>query len=294
MRTARLIYNPWSGRGHQQAEIAALLELLRQSSLAVEALATEEPGAATQLARQASQENIEVVFALGGDGTLREVAGGLLGSSTTLAPLPGGTTNVITHALGLPAAPLAAARVLVACEPWQMDVGLCAGVPFLMQASAGLDAEILHRVTPQAKRRWGKLAVAARGLERWWSYEYPQIEIEVDGRRQQASFVAICNLGQYAGQHQLVPGARCDDRRLDLLTFTGTGRRPTLSFACDFYRGRHLRRPDVQVATVERVTILGPNDISLQLDGDATSISPPAELKLAEQSLSILAPELEA
>ncbi|MCG8458877.1 MAG: hypothetical protein MI919_21570, partial [Holophagales bacterium] len=137
-RRVVLIYNPKSGRQVAHRAVPKLIATL-SSSFDIEPLPTASPGDATRLAREhAAAADIEVAFALGGDGTLREVAKGLIGSSVALGPLPAGTANVLAYTLRLPRRSLAAARALTRGEVREMDVGMAGDEPFLMMASAGL------------------------------------------------------------------------------------------------------------------------------------------------------------
>ncbi len=102
MRPAGLIYNPAAGRHQLGQRVPALLEALGASGFAAQALPTSGPGNATRIARDRAAAGDEVVFAFGGDGTVREAAAGLLDSTTALGILPGGTTNVLARALRLP------------------------------------------------------------------------------------------------------------------------------------------------------------------------------------------------
>ena len=94
-RRASLIFNPASGRGKpKQSLLPELLEELRDAGLEVEPAPTQSPGHATALAREAAERGVDLVLAWGGDGTLNEVVAGMLGSTTPLALLPGGSVNV--------------------------------------------------------------------------------------------------------------------------------------------------------------------------------------------------------
>jgi len=282
--------------------VSAIAERLAAGGYQAEPLLTAAPGDATRLAREAAAAGAEAVFALGGDGTLREAAAGLLGSGVPLGPLPGGTANVLTLALGLPRDPVAAAVALARAEPRPLDVGLANGRPFLMMASAGLDAALVADLHPLGKRWLGRIGIAAQGLAAWWSYGYPAIEVLLDGVRYRASFVAVANIALYGGPFRLVPDARPDDRRLDLLLFSGLGRTATLGLVRDLLRGAHLRRPDVRVLPIgpssavrisEAAGASGAPDVRLQVDGDPFPDPPPVTLALAAETLPVLAPGLQ-
>lgn len=302
MRRGVLIANRTAGGRAPARLLLALEALLRREGFRLETVLTAAPGDASELARRAAAGGADAVFALGGDGTLREAAQGLLGTGVPLAPLPGGTANVLIRALGLPRNPIEAARSICRLEPRTLDVGLIGppGGParvFLMMASAGLDARVLARLSPLGKRLFGRGHVAAAGLRHWWLYDYPALRLEVDGEPVEASFAAVSNIPLYGGGFRLAPAARFDDRALDLVLFRGSGRWATLGFAASLARGAHLGRADVEARPVREVRLLGPVEDGggrsrpdVQVDGDHWPEAPPLVMRLAPEPLPVLAP----
>ncbi|MSU23112.1 MAG: hypothetical protein EXS32_04730 [Opitutus sp.] len=291
MRRGLLIYNPAAGSGRQRARLQNLLGLLRDGGIATEAIATHHPGHATTLARDAATvRSVDVVFAHGGDGTIREVAAGLLGSSVALGVIPGGTVNVVRLAFGLPATPEAAAVRLCQLTPRPIDVGLCGGKPFLMQASAGSVAHVLARAQGSwLKKKFGLAGVLAGSGPAFLDYDYPPIEAEIDGQTIRAFSVMVCNISELAGPYRMVPAGRHDDRQLEVALFHGKGFLAEASFSIDLYRGRHATRPDIEIRPVSVVRMLGPHPLPLQIDGDAITAQLPVELRLADERLLVLA-----
>ena len=289
MREAHLIYNPTAGRGRQTRHVLRLIDALREQGWRATPVPTGASGEAATLARAAVQSGTEAVFALGGDGHLREVASGMLGSSTPMVPLPGGTTNVVARELGLGPQPLKALERLRIAREERIDVGLCGDEVFLMQATAGLDADVLAHVAPSVKRRLGRWAIVVSGLGRWWNYGYPEIHLVADGEPLSAHFVAVCNLSRYAGRLRLGQASPTDGR-LELVLFRGRGRRAALAFAFGLITGRYTKRADVEIRTVGEVTFQAPADVPLQLDGDPVALSPPFTVRLAAERLTILVP----
>jgi len=288
-RRAALLFNPRAGQGRGARTLTAISAELR-TAFALEERPTEGPKHCRALARDAVERGLDAVFVLGGDGTLRVAASELVGTATALGPLPGGTTNVVAGSLGLPADSVAAARALTAAGERELDVGRAGDGVFLMQVSGGLDARVMAAVDPRWKRRFGKLAVAWTGLREWARYRFPLFALEVDGEPHAATGFVVANLAQYAGQFEIVPGARADDRQLELLLFRGRRRREALGFALDLARGRHTTRADVEVHRVGRVRLASPPRLELQGDGDPFVASPPFELRLSSRRLRILAP----
>jgi diacylglycerol kinase (ATP) len=290
MRRAALIYNPRSGRQRHARVLDEILATLRAGDFDVEPTPTSHPGQATELARERARE-VEVVFAFGGDGTMREAAAGLLGSPAALGVIPGGTANLLALALGLPRNPVAAAAVLRTSPARTFDVGLAGGSPFLMMVSAGLDASVLGSLDVRLKWRFGKAAIVGQGLREWWRYPYPALGLVADGERLEATFAAVSNIPFYGGSFRLAPGARSDDGWLDLVLFRGTGRAAALSFSLDVLRSTHVRRRDVVVKRVREVLFEGPAGAPAQVDGDLCQERLPLAVRLGPERLRVLAPE---
>jgi diacylglycerol kinase (ATP) len=289
MRRAALLFNPRAGQGRGGRALDRIVAELR-ASFVLEVAPTEGPAHCRELARRAVADRLAALFVLGGDGTLRVAAGELLGSEVALGPLPGGTTNVVSLALGLPRDPVAAAGRLAGGRVRELDVGRAGDGVFLMQLSGGLDARVLAAVDPRWKHRFGKLAIAATGLREWSRYRFPLFALEVDGEPVAATGFVVANLAEYAGSFAIVPGARADDRQLELLVYRGRRRRDALGFALDLARGRHCTRPDVELRRATRVVVAGPADLLVQADGDWFATAPPFEVRLSSRRLRVLAP----
>lgn len=289
MRRAALIYNPRSGRQQHARVLDAILARLRAGGFEVEPVPTAYAGQAVELARERARD-AEAVFAFGGDGTMREVAAGLLGSPAALGVLAGGTANLLARSLGIPVDPVRAAETLPRLPARPLDVGLAGGHPFLMMVSAGLDANLLASLDTRLKWRFGKAAIACQGLAEWWRYPYPPIGIVADGERLDASFAAVSNTPYYAGTFRLAPDARPDDGWFELVVFRGTGRAATLSFTLDLLRSAHPRRRDVSIRRVREVAFEGPGGAPAQVDGDVCQEQLPLTVRLAPERLLVLAP----
>lgn len=299
MRRAVLIWNPRAGQRRARRALPEIRQILERG-FALTLQPTTGPEHCRTIARQALAEKLDLFIVLGGDGTLRVAASILAGTEVVLGALPGGTTNVVSGALGFPEEPVAAARALLTAQPTEMDLGRSAhgpqgtdAEPFLMQLSGGLDAQVMARVDLRTKKLLGKGAVAIAGVREWFRYRFPRFEIEIDGDSAHPVAVTgfvVANLPQYAGQFNIVPGASATDRRLDLLLFHGHRRRDAAGFAFALARGRHLERRDVEVRPFSTVRIASPPSLQLQADGDAFVAAAPLDVTLALERLKILAP----
>lgn len=294
MRPALVIHNPQAGGRNQRGRLSGIAAGLRAGGFDTAIRATEEPEHATRIARAAAEAgDYDAIFGLGGDGTLREIAAGLVGSPIPMGILPAGTVNVLALALGVPRDARRASRCYRA-EPElrtrRLDVGVFAGRPFLMMVSAGVDAAVLARVQPRAKRRWGRLAVAAQVAPALLEYDFPRFMIATDELTLTGSFVVASNIPQYGGGFRIAPAADPGDGRLDLTVFGGSGRLATLGFALRLLLGRLARGSRRSVRRIERARLEGPASAWVQVDGDPVRVALPAELGLHPGSLRILLP----
>src|SRR6266536_4640390 len=192
MNRATLIVNPFAS-GVTEERLASVEHELRRH-LELTAVLTERPEHATELAR--GLERAGAVYVFGGDGLLNEVLNGL-DRDAVVGVLPGGRTNVLARALGVPADPAAAARALVSARPRRISLGRANGRRFAFAAGIGFDAELVRRVDRLGRRgdgrRPGDFAFtweAAKLLARRGGRYEPVLEIEGFGR---AAFALVVN-----------------------------------------------------------------------------------------------------
>jgi diacylglycerol kinase (ATP) len=163
-------------------------------------------GDAREHARRAADLGYRAVVAVGGDGTVAEVIGGVAGTAVPMAIVPQGTANQVAGNLHLPMDVERAVDVAVFGVPRPMDVGrLADGRHFALIAGAGWDAEVMSMATRALKDRWGFWAYLYAGLRRAISPTSALYRIEADGQRFEvrAATVLVANVGQIF--HELLP-----------------------------------------------------------------------------------------
>jgi diacylglycerol kinase family enzyme len=291
VRRAVLIHNPAAGIHRWRDAVEEIRAILTSGGIEMTVAPTEGPEHATQIAREVERgDTADTVLVFGGDGTLREAARGLLGSEVALAPLSGGTTNVVTRSLGLPVEPRRAARMLLDSTPVACDVGLCNHEPFLILASLGLDAAIMASVTSRFKNLAGRGAVVTGGLGVLLRYRFPEIAWQAGAESGRSTFVAACNIAEYGGDFRLAPDASFFNHRLSLVTFDGRGKLAIMAFALNLILGRHLAMRGVSSRPLRELRIPGPVEAPLELDGDHLVLEPPLVMRLSEKRIRLLFP----
>jgi diacylglycerol kinase family enzyme len=278
-----LIVNPAASSVTRRARIVIQKALSADHDL--EVTETSRSGQAIRLAHGAARDGADVILALGGDGTINEVANGVLGEACAIAPLPGGSTNVFARAVGFPNDAIEATGVLLealaAGTTRTASVGLANGRAFLFNVGAGFDAMVVDKVEQRGplKRYLGYPYFVASTFAAWFGdadRHRPRFSVltddglTVDGA--QLAIAMNCTPYTYLGTSalHLAPEAGLD-RPLSVVVLTSLSPRmiPILL--------RSLRNPDGlpdRGATrhwrnIEGLTISSPRPFPYQMDGEA-------------------------
>jgi YegS/Rv2252/BmrU family lipid kinase len=238
----------------------------------------------------------------GGDGTLSTAAGLLAGTPATLAVLPLGTANDFARSLGIPGDLARAAAIAARGRVRTVDVGRAGRRVFLNAASVGISSALTRRLHPELKRRAGKLAYPVAGAAA--ASERPfRARIEWDGEvlELRALQIVVGN-GRYHGGGRLVaPGARIDDRALDVYVVAAPSRRgggvrgrvrelaALARYAVGIARGRHVEDPRVLHVRAARVSVRTEPRLELDVDGELAGRTP-VVLRVEPGALRVLAP----
>lgn len=271
----------------------------------VQVVETNERGHATRFAQDAAARGLDAVVAFGGDGTLNEVATGLAGSSTVLAMLPGGSTNVFVRSLGLANDPMVAlAQITTALDKGEIasvSLGKANDRYFCFHAGVGYDAAVVEQVERRAsfKRLVGQPLFAYAALRTWFvSYDrkFPHFTLDIDGRHIPNGFFAVVlnsNPYTFIGKHpiSLSPAAALE-RKLVVVTFR---KMSSLLMLRTLYsalkKGGISTSSGVDIHTdVENVTINFPAPFPFQLDGDYLGETTNLEIRYCPDALRLVRP----
>jgi diacylglycerol kinase family enzyme len=294
MSSAALIVNPFAS-GVTEDGLADVERELRPSFELTVSL-TERPQHATELVR--AVVGADRVYVFGGDGLLNEVLNGL-GEDAVVGVLPGGRTNVMARALGVPLDPAAAARALLSAPTRRISLGRVNGRRFAFAAGIGFDAELVRRVDQHGRRsdgrRPGDLVFAwetAKLLTGWRGRREPVLEIEGFGR---AAFALFANgyPYSYAGQRpvRVAPDARFE-LGLDLVAPQRLAPHVIPRFVGYAFRGGTDRAKDVLYGhDLDRIDVRCDGPLPLQADGEDLGDVEAVVFEAERDAVSILAPD---
>ena len=286
-RQATLIYNPHAGIRKASDSLPQFLAFWLLYDWEVRLAPTEYAGHATALARDAVERGDAMVFAAGGDGTLNEVANGLAGSETVLAPLPLGTANVLAKELGIPmrtflndAWLLQVSKLLVDGRVQRMDLGQCDdGRYWLLWASAGLDGFLIEQIEPRSRwfKRFGMPGYAAKFLIGLPKASSMEAEIWVDDKHVSGEYLMInvSNCRLYAGgEIKLNTHGVLDDGAFEVFAFEGKGLPQVVEHSVKVGMQAHYFDSKIRVFSGSRVRIETKAPAPYHLDAEPAGNTP--------------------
>ncbi len=301
--TAQLIYNPNSGTKDWSGSVNRFVEYWNERDWEVDAVSTDHPGHAEELAAEAVRQGIDFVFAAGGDGTLNEVANSLVGSETALAPLPTGTANVFARELGMALpSPLTkdwlqpAYRSMANGRIQRMDVGKCdTGRHWLLWASAGFDGYIVNEIEPRSpqSKRWGKLGYLKDALGSVFNFRSGRSVVTADGRQFEGEYVLInvSNCRTFiGGEFALNRNGVFDDGIFEVWLFKGKDWSKLPIYAIDVTFDMHEDNPEVEVIRARHVSVDAQPPLQYHLDGEPASTTP-FSCQVLPSALRVLVPD---
>ncbi len=276
-RTMIVVFNPVAGlrRAHL---LWRVLDVLVANGVRIELAETHSPGHAQALAREAACGGASMVVAAGGDGTIAEVANGLLGSSARLGVIPLGTANVLAHELALPFAPRAVAAALAFGRTRPLWPGLACGAEesrlFVQMLGVGFDAHVVHHLSAPLKRTLGRGAYVLQTLRELMRYRFPPIRLRLDGEETQAASVIVSKGRLYGGRFLLAPDACAERPGFSVVLFDHAGPGAALLYGAALPLDLLGRAPGVRHVRALRIDFIGNTALPVQADGDAAGYTP--------------------
>lgn len=278
-----LIYNPIAGGGKRVPELRAIAGRAKARGLLLREAPTTGPGSAGEIARRLLGECPDLVVAAGGDSTVAEVAGALVGTGIPLAILPTGTTSVVAREYGVGPGLALAEQHLLSPRRRPLSVFPAAGRPSVLCVGAGFDARVMTNFPALLKKLLGRVGYAWTSTKEWLSYEFPRLEIEGidgDGRtfRREVTFLVAANTKRYAGNPILSPFADPEDAFLDVVAFTSDSRADLFRFYQRLSRKKagQLALPGVVRFPARQFTVrsLAGYEVEVQVDGEGCGTTP--------------------
>jgi YegS/Rv2252/BmrU family lipid kinase len=295
-----LILNPISGKKNHQKHLKVVLDFLGSRGIYPEIRNTRKRGDALRFAREAVEKGSEVVIAAGGDGTVNEVANGLVGSPVKLAIIPLGTANVFALETGIPSFdPGAAADIIVQGMSKSITLGhityrdavnATRKTHFLIMAGIGFDAGVLNKIKRDTITRWGKAAYFFEGVKFIFQYKSPPLSVSFAEKENLEGYSVIAANGKYyGGKFRVAPKAEITDSFLDLCIIKRRGSLAVVKTALKVLLGMNPSGNEVHYCKAKTIEINSTCQVYVQADGEFLG-TVPVFLTTREKALSVIVP----
>tara|TARA_R110000850_G_scaffold167796_2_gene292837 strand:+ start:1584 stop:2519 length:936 start_codon:yes stop_codon:yes gene_type:complete len=288
-RKVQVIVNPAPSR--RIPLLAILNQAFRDAGIMWDISITHGTGDGCSLAKQAVESGAEVVAVYGGDGTVMEVASGLIGTDVPMLILGGGTGNLVASELRLPTQ-LEKACDLVCGEQYstrRIDAGMIGDRPFLLRVGCGIEVGVVQDATRELKDQFGKWAYVFSGIRMLQEIPEADYKLSIDGNEEvNVSGVAcvVANAGTVGvGRLTLAPSVDVNDGRLDLFLLKKANIEGIFQLASKMMGLDRIRKEDSEHAaldasqlvnhwSVESVEIQTDPVLDIQVDGDVVARTP--------------------
>ena len=285
------VVNPNSGTQGKKAILKCIDERLDRSIYDYSIVKTEYAGHATQIAANAVREKVDVVVAIGGDGTINEIARSLVHTETVLGIIPCGSGNGLARHLRIPMEPKAAIDVINRGYELCIDYGKINNILFFCTCGVGFDAFISLKFADSGKR--GLLTYLENTLHESLRYQPETYEIENEEGtvKYKAWLIACGNASQYGNDAYITPQASLTDGLMDVTImepFTVLDV-PSLSF--QLFNKTIDQNSRVKTMRAKKIKIHRANDGVMHFDGDPLMAGKELEVEIVPSGLRVIAAE---
>lgn len=294
---AHLIFNPVSGQGNNDQDLDLIRQIL-EPHVSLHVHETTPETIPEEVVKEAIAGGADLVIASGGDGTVSAVAGALIGTGIPLGIIPRGTANAFAVALGIPRVlPIrTACQIILAGQTRKVDVARCNGVPMILLAGVGYEAEMVDLASREMKEQWGPMAYLMAGWQTLEQQSQFDADIEAEGEVQkiQANSITVANaapptsvLAQGGGE------VVYDDGLLDITIAAAESKLQAVTTMLRML-GAALVRAGTQQQNVvhgraKKIKITTDPPQKVVVDGEVIGTTP-IEVECIPQGLTVLAP----
>lgn len=287
------ILNPVAGGGRVAQQVMSLLRAMcRWADINVEIVLTEKQGDGTRFAKKAAQEGYGIVAAAGGDGTINEVASGLIGRDAVLAIIPIGSGNGLARALGIPLKYQHACRVLIEGTSRKIDVGQVEGRNFFATSGIGFDAYVgkVYNETPSHSR--GIAPYVQIAVSEFFNYTPENVIVRCNSKTYCYTplVLTVANTEQYGAGAIIAPGAQPDDGLFDVVVIPRTDPLTLVTQIPKLFLGEMRTFPHSKTHRTSSLTITRNAPGPAHVDGESFMAGDVLQYTMLHEALKVLVP----
>jgi len=282
------IINPISG-GHNKAKIEkSIFNILDNNRFDISISHTEYAGHAIEMAKNAVKDNMDMVVAVGGDGTINEVASQLVNTPTILAIIPCGSGNGLARDLGISLNYKKAIHQINSAHTKKIDVGICNNQYFFSLAGIGFDAKVAYDFNMGKKRKFFGYVKAI--FKDFFSSKNQNFEMVLENEKITDSFffITVANCSQWGYNVKVAPKAKLDDGVFSVNLCKKPSLISLIPFGIKVLTGRIAHSKFVTLKTSNTVLLNANSDFYYHIDGDAKGLSRHIEIDIIHKALIII------
>lgn len=282
------ILNPISGTVSKAGIPGLIEERLDKEKFDCRIAETKYAGHATELAQQAAWQGIDIVVAVGGDGTVNEVGRALVNTKTAMGILPCGSGNGLARHLNLPMNLKKCIDILNDCDIHTLDYGLINRHPFFCTCGMGFDAFISMKFAEAGKR--GPITYMQKILEEGLSYqpETYEIEDEEGTRRYKAFLVSAANASQYGNNAYIAPQASMSDGLLDIIIMEPFDLIEAPQVAIELFNKTLDKNLKIKTFRASHIHIHRKSEGIIHYDGDPVMADADVDISIVPKGINII------
>jgi len=281
------IINPNSGSNRKKNIINKILQKYPSKEISVKI--TEYPGHASEIAKQELHKNTQNIIAVGGDGTVNEIASQLVGSKVNFGIVPMGSGNGFARSMLIPLKPHHALETIFKNNTKQIDVGKVNDKFFCAVAGVGIDANIAYRFQQSKKR--GPVPYFIAGFKEFFKYPYSEFYIK-DGDKElqyRPLTITIANANQFGNGAKIAPLADLQDGLLDICIVQKMSLLKSINAASKMFKGNISQIASYSTFTSDRIEISSKNtEINYHVDGEPFKTNDKLIFEIVPKSLNVI------
>lgn len=284
------IINKFSGTGYQDSIEDRIIAACAAQKCECTIEFTRQPGHATELAQRAVAEKFDMAFAVGGDGTVNEVAQGLVGSQVAMAILPKGSGNGLARHLGVPMKFSSALGMIDKSEVISMDTISVNGKLSVNISGIGFDGHVAGMFGKNGKR--GLAGYTKLVLKEFMSYREFEADVVLDGthHRMNSFIIALANSSQFGNNAVVAPLASVCDEMIDVCFIRKVPFSKVVGFAAKMFSGTLDRSSLVDIKKGKHISIRFPKEVAFHIDGEAQEPTSTFDVHIQPGTLRMVVP----
>jgi YegS/Rv2252/BmrU family lipid kinase len=290
IKKVHVIINPVSGAGSKARVVEMITSRCLSSEVALDLLYTERMGHATELARKAIDAGADCVIAVGGDGTVNEIAKTLLHSDVALGIIPKGSGNGLARELNIPMDTRGAVDVIFANHYSVIDACKANDMVFFCTCGVGFDATISAEFAKETHR--GSLAYVKAFVEEYLNYSPEVYEVHIDDHtiKEKAFLIACANASQYGNNAFIAPHADVSDGQMDVTILSPFTAMDIGALAFQMFTKTLDKSSKIKTYKTRTAHISLQKDGVMHVDGESVKVSKEIELSVIRSALKVLTP----